>query len=81
MRTLLIAAGVILLIGTFTACASYHYVQDGKTDRDSRRDYNECENTIVIKHGGWKNVEPFTASGEISDCMDLKGYRRERVSP
>ena len=53
-------------------------VQVGKSDLDSRRDYFDCENVIVTKHGGWQRVEPFTAAMEIRECMQVKGYHEER---
>lgn len=74
MKTLWLGLAVVLLAG----CTSGHWVQAGKTDLDSRRDYADCENVIVTKHGGWQRVEPFTASMEIRECMQLNGYHLEQ---
>lgn len=70
----------VLLIVTLvlTGCAPGRWVQAGKTNLDSRRDYADCENVIVTKHGGWQRVEPFMAAFEIRECMQLKGYHMER---
>jgi hypothetical protein len=73
MKTFLLTVTVILAAG----CAQ-RWVQAGKTDLDARRDRFECENIIVTKHGGWRWVEPFSASMEINECMQLKGYHIER---
>ena len=67
--------GVLLMVG---GCSTGRWVQEGKTDLDSRRDAFDCENVIVTKHGGWQRVEPFTAAMEIRECMQLKGYHMER---
>lgn len=72
---------IICLIGmliALTGCSTGRWVQQGKTDLDSRRDAFDCENVIVTKHGGWQRVEPFTAAMEINECMQVKGYHRER---
>lgn len=72
---------MVLLIAVLfgvTGCSSGRWVQDGKTDLDSRRDAFDCENVIVTKHGSWQRVEPFTAAMEINECMQVKGYRMER---
>lgn len=74
MKTLWLGPAVILLAG----CTMGRWVQEGKTDLDSRRDYFDCENVIVTKHGGWQHVEPFTAAMEIRECMQVKGYHQER---
>ena len=73
MKTVLVA----LMVFAVSGCAG-RWVQTGKTDLDSRRDYFDCENVIVTKHGGWQHVEPFTAAMEINECMRVKGYRMER---
>lgn len=68
---------LVLMLVLVTGCAQ-RWVQAGKTDLDARRDEFNCENVIVTKHGGWRNVEPFTAAMEINECMRLKGYHIER---
>lgn len=67
--------GVLLMVA---GCSTGRWVQEGKTELDSRRDAFDCENVIVTKHGGWQRVEPFTAAMEIRECMQLKGYHMER---
>ncbi len=74
MKILVFLLATVLLFG----CAQGRWVQTGKTDMDSRRDYFDCENVIVTKHGGWQRVEPFTAAMEIRECMQVKGYHLER---
>lgn len=72
---------MVLLIGVLsvvTGCTMGRWVQEGKTDLDSRRDSFDCENVIVTKHGGWQRVEPFTVAMEIRECMQVKGYHQER---
>lgn len=69
---------LITVLFVVTGCAMGRWVQEGKTDLDSRRDNFDCENVIVTKHGGWQRVEPFTAAMEIRECMQLKGYHQER---
>jgi hypothetical protein len=71
MKLVLISVLVLVTSG----CVSGRWVQSGKTDLDSRRDYFDCENVIVTKHGGWQQVEPFTAGMEIRNCMQMKGYQ------
>ena len=68
---------VSLIVIVATGCATGRWVQPGKTDLDSRRDYFDCENVIVTKHGGSQRVEPFTAAMEIRECMQVKGYHQE----
>lgn len=67
-----------LMVAMVTGCTTGRWVQAGKSDLDSRRDSFDCENVIIIKHGGWQRVEPFTAGMEIRECMQLKGYHLER---
>jgi hypothetical protein len=74
MRLFVSVVLVLLLAG----CVQGRWVQAGKTKMDARRDYFDCENVIVTKHGGWQRVEPFTAGMEISECMQLKGYQYHR---
>ena len=69
---------LITVLFVVAGCSMGRWVQEGKTDLDSRRDNFDCENVIVTKHGGWQRVEPFTAAMEIRECMQLKGYRMER---
>lgn len=69
---------VIVMMFSMIGCAAGRWAQPGKSDLDSRRDHFDCENVIVTKHGGWQHVEPFTAAIEISECMQVKGYHRER---
>lgn len=66
-----------LMVRVATGCAS-RWAQPGNNDLDARRDNFDCENVIVTKHGGWQQVEPFTAAFEIRECMQVKGYRLER---
>ena len=74
MRTALLVGVLLMVVG----CSTGRWVQNGKTDLDSRRDSFDCENVIVTKHGGWQRVEPFTAAMEIRECMQVKGYHEER---
>jgi len=74
MKILMFLLATVLLFG----CAQGRWVQVGKTDMDSRKDYFDCENVIVTKHGGWQRVEPFTAAMEIRECMQVKGYHLVR---
>ena len=74
MKLLLVSLMVLFAAG----CTAGRWVQVGKNDLDSRRDYFDCENVIVTKHGGWQRVEPFTAAMEIRECMQVKGYHQER---
>lgn len=69
---------LVAALSTVMGCAMGHWVQEGKTDLDSRREYFDCENVIVTKHGGWQLVEPFTAAMEIRECMQVRGYHLER---
>lgn len=69
---------LIAVLSAVTGCTAGRWVQDGKSDLDSRRDAFDCENVIVTKHGGWQRVEPFTAAMEINECMQVRGYHRER---
>ena len=69
---------LIAVLSVVTGCTMGRWVQEGKTDLDSRRDAFDCENVIVTKHGGWQRVEPFTAGMEIRECMQVKGYHMER---
>ena len=73
MKMLLVSVVIIVTAG----CAAGRWAQPGKSDLDARRDYFDCENVIVTKHGGWQRVEPFTAGIEIRECMQVKGYHQE----
>ena len=74
MRIVVLIAVLFVVAG----CSMGRWVQEGKTDLDSRRDNFDCENVIVTKHGGWQRVEPFTAAMEIRECMQVKGYHLEK---
>lgn len=72
---------IVVLVAVLSAaagCSTGRWVQGGKTDLDSRREYFDCESVIVTKHGGWQRVEPFTAAMEIRECMQVRGYHLER---
>lgn len=73
MKIMLLVIALTLMSGCST-----RWVQAGKTPHDAERDRFNCENVIVTKHGGWRNVEPVTAALEINECMQLKGYHVER---
>lgn len=68
----------VVLVLLLAGCAQGRWVQVGKTELDGRKDYFDCENVIVTKHGGWQRVEPFTAAMEIRECMQVKGYHLVR---
>lgn len=70
---------LVLLMGC-VGCSTWAYVQPGKTERDARRDENECRTQIGSKYGGWDRVDVFTKASELKDCMDLKGYKYQPVS-
>lgn len=74
MKMVLVSLMVLIASG----CTAGRWMKAGKSDLDSRRDYFDCENVIVTKHGGWQRVEPFTAAMEIRECMQVKGYHEER---
>jgi hypothetical protein len=69
---------LIAVLSVVAGCTTGRWVQEGKTDLDSRRDSFDCENVIGTKHGGWQRVEPFTSAMEIRECMQVKGYHLEQ---
>jgi hypothetical protein len=57
-------------------CASsVHWVQEGKTQAETERDYTECREQTEQQHGPNVKSPHFTA--DLNQCMESKGYKRK----
>ena len=66
-----------LLVGILgTGCASHpQWVQEGKTEADTERDYNECYKQTKQRYGTDLESPHFTA--DLNQCMESRGYKRK----
>lgn len=69
------ALASFFVIITIAGCAGGQWVHPTNTVQEFQRDKMDCENIIVTKSGGWAHVEPFTASYEIRQCLESRGYQ------
>jgi hypothetical protein len=63
-----------LLIATLSACASVGWVQEGKTEAETQRDYKECYAQTQQRYG--TNLESPHFKADLHQCMESRGYRR-----
>jgi hypothetical protein len=65
-----------LLIATLVACvATVEWVQEGKTEAETQRDYKECYAQTQQRYG--TNLESPHFKADLDQCMESRGYRRK----
>jgi hypothetical protein len=70
------AVGVLLMVVLLAGCASHaQWVQEGKTQVDTERDYDECYAQTKQRYGTDLESPHFTA--DLNQCMESRGYRRK----
>jgi len=65
----------LLLILTLCACAEVNYSQEGKSVRDTERDWFNCEDKVLKEHQGLTHLSAKEKEALMNDCMKEKGYR------
>jgi starvation-inducible outer membrane lipoprotein len=59
-----------------TGCASHpQWVQAGKTEAETERDYNECYAQTQQRYG--TNLETPHFKADLNQCMESRGYTRK----
>jgi hypothetical protein len=74
-KRLTIAVGYTVLLAAFAACASAEWVQEGKTDAETQRDYKECYAQTQQRYG--TNLESPHFKADLDQCMESRGYHRK----
>lgn len=74
-RRLTITVAYTVLLAAFAACASAEWVQEGKTDAETQRDYKECYAQTQQRYG--TNLESPHFKADLDQCMESRGYRRK----
>ena len=70
------AVGVLLMVMLLAGCVSHtQWVQEGKTQFDTERDYDECYAQTKQRYGTDLESPHFTA--DLNQCMESRGYRRK----
>lgn len=64
----------LLLACVLVGCASsVQWVQAGKTEAETERDYKECRKQTEQQHG--QNVASPHFTADLNQCMKSKGYQ------
>ena len=68
----------LLLLLLMTGCASSPvWVQEGKTEAETERDFNSCYAQATQRLG--TNLESPLLSTAVDQCMESKGYKHIRI--
>jgi hypothetical protein len=68
--------GCLLMAILVTACATkVQWTQEGKTEADTERDYNECYAQTSQRYGTNLKSPHFTV--DLNQCMESRGYKRK----
>ena len=68
--------GCLLMVILVTACATkVEWTQEGKTEADTERDYDECYAQTTHRYGANLKSPHFTA--DLNQCMESRGYKRK----
>ena len=72
MKKTLILASLLMMNG----CATYSYVQTGKSETDMQRDFAQCEYEASIATAGIRNrtASVMKYSDLRIQCMESRGY-------
>ena len=71
-----IVLGSVLMVILVTACATkVQWTQEGKTEADTERDYNECYAQTSQRYGTNLKSPHFTV--DLNQCMESRGYKRK----
>ena len=67
--------GYLLTVMLVTACATkVQWTQEGKTEADTERDYDECYAQTSQRYG--TNLESPHFTADLHQCMESRGYKR-----
>ncbi len=70
------AAWLLLVLALLTGCATkVEWVQEGKSDAETQRDYKECYAQTKQRYGTDLESPHFTA--DLNQCMESRGYKRK----
>ena len=70
------ALSLVLMVMILTGCATkVHWVQEGKTEAETERDYQECYAHTQQRYGTDLESPHFTA--DLHQCMESRGYQRD----
>ena len=66
----------LLMVILVTACATkLEWTQEGKTEADTERDYDECYTQTSQRYGTNLKSPHFTV--DLNQCMESRGYKRK----
>jgi len=69
--------GLALALCLCAACSSApRWKQEGKTQAETERDYNQCYSLTVDKYGSDSLNSPHF-DADLNSCMEAKGYKQE----
>ena len=65
-----------MVLALVTACASRpDWVQEGKTEADTDRDYTQCYQQTQQRYG--TNLESPHFKTDLDQCMESRGYKKK----
>jgi hypothetical protein len=68
----------LLLLLLMTGCAARPvWVQEGKTEAETERDFNNCYAQAQQRFG--TNVESPLFTTDVNQCMESRGYKQIRI--
>jgi hypothetical protein len=64
-----------MVLLTLCGCAEVNYSQEGKSARETERDWFNCEDKVLKEHHGLTNLSAKEKESLMNDCMKEEGYR------
>jgi hypothetical protein len=74
-RRLTVTATCMVLLAVCATCASAEWVQEGKTEAETHRDYKQCYAQTQQRYG--TDLESPHFKTDLAQCMESRGYRRK----
>ena len=69
---------LLLMVLLVTGCAARPvWVQEGKTDAETQRDFNDCYAQAKQRFG--TNLESPLFTTHVTQCMESRGYKQLRI--